>query len=372
MRYSKFLLFAVFAVGLTLVGCVPDGDDTEIERTTSAPSGSVSFEQSEDTEILKAEESPLTGHSSLGRIAYASDRDGDTEIYVADLERGTEVQLTNNESADGDPTWSPDGRHIAYVSDRRGNYGIFLVDEDGSNDIRLTSEQYDSVAPIWSPDGKYILYTRRVEYQYYLIDVESGEERPLTKHDYDTRKAVWSPDSTRVALTVVGDDTGYDQIYIVDVLTGTSERLTTNDLLDYNRPAWSPDGTRIACIRYRGLIVIDLETGKELRLTNSEFRDGDPIWSPDGFRIVHASDRDGTDRSEYDLYVIDVESRTESRLTYNGGFGGDPVWSPDGESIAYSTDFDGDTEIYVVGVESGIVQQLTSNIDGDTAPSWTR
>ncbi len=36
------------------------------------------------------------------------------------------------------PAWSPDGRKIAFVSDRDGNSGIYLMNTDGSGQRRLT------------------------------------------------------------------------------------------------------------------------------------------------------------------------------------------------------------------------------------------
>ena len=46
---------------------------------------------------------------SNGRIAFASDRDGDFEIYSIEPEGTGLLQLTTNAVDDDDPSWSPDG-----------------------------------------------------------------------------------------------------------------------------------------------------------------------------------------------------------------------------------------------------------------------
>ena len=51
-----------------------------------------------------------------GKLAYASDQDGDYEIFIIPAQTGIYVQLTHNEIDDRHPAISPDGSQIAYVS----------------------------------------------------------------------------------------------------------------------------------------------------------------------------------------------------------------------------------------------------------------
>jgi len=62
------------------------------------------------------------------RIAFASARSGDADIYVmpATGEPGA-VRLTTHPAGDGDPAWSPDGTQIAFRSDRGGNTDIWAM-----------------------------------------------------------------------------------------------------------------------------------------------------------------------------------------------------------------------------------------------------
>ena len=50
------------------------------------------------------------------QIAFVSDRDGNTEIYVMDADGGNLRRLTDNPAIDWDPSWSPDGKtHCFHV-----------------------------------------------------------------------------------------------------------------------------------------------------------------------------------------------------------------------------------------------------------------
>ena len=68
------------------------------------------------------------------RNAFASDREGDLDIYVMDADGSNQVNLTDNSSGDNVPDWSPDGSKIAFSSGRdSGGQEIYVMDADGSN-----------------------------------------------------------------------------------------------------------------------------------------------------------------------------------------------------------------------------------------------
>src|SRR2546425_746704 len=105
-----------------------------------------------------------------GKIAFASSRGGNSDIYTMNPD-GTDVtQLTTDPGDDSEPAWSPDGTKIAFstsrdldpacLQDPNGfcNYEIYVMNADGSNQTRLTHESLPDVAPAWSPDGAKIVY----------------------------------------------------------------------------------------------------------------------------------------------------------------------------------------------------------------------
>ncbi len=92
------------------------------------------------------------------RIAFASDADGDLEIYVIGADGSGLSRLTDNSAEDGKPSWSPDGRFIVFSSDRNGPTGLYVMREDGSDVIRLDTGVGKAFTPSWSPDGRYIAF----------------------------------------------------------------------------------------------------------------------------------------------------------------------------------------------------------------------
>src|SRR4051794_37649029 len=70
------------------------------------------------------------GAAGNGLIAFATTRDGDSEIWVMNAAGGGEKAVTQSSAADADPAWSPDGRRIAFHSERDGNAEIYVMQAD--------------------------------------------------------------------------------------------------------------------------------------------------------------------------------------------------------------------------------------------------
>jgi len=68
-----------------------------------------------------------------------------------DADGSNPIRLTDDPGQDSFPTWSPDGSHIAFASDRDGNPEIYVMDADGSNVTRLTNDSVFNAFPAWSP-----------------------------------------------------------------------------------------------------------------------------------------------------------------------------------------------------------------------------
>lgn len=107
------------------------------------------------------------------QIVFASKRDGNVELYLADADGGNQRRLTQNRKLDYFPDWSPDGRRIAFavMEDR----AIYIMDADGSHEQRLTY-QGNAENPTWSPDGTWIAYqsSKDGDFEIYAIDVEKA------------------------------------------------------------------------------------------------------------------------------------------------------------------------------------------------------
>jgi Tol biopolymer transport system component/serine/threonine protein kinase len=96
--------------------------------------------------------------SNGSRIAWVN-RLHDTNIYRAPLTGGgAPTQFITSTLRDEGACYSPDGR-IAFASDRSGSWNIWIARSDGSNQVRVTSFSGPHTGfPRWSPDGRRVAF----------------------------------------------------------------------------------------------------------------------------------------------------------------------------------------------------------------------
>ena len=101
----------------------------------------------------------------------------------------------------------------------------------------------------------------------------------------------------------------------------------------------------------------------------SDGADFDPDLDPTGQWLVYASTQH---RSTSDLYVKGVESTAVRQLTDDPANDATPVFSPDSKWIAYASDRAGNWDLYLISSDGGPSRQLTSSSDDEIHPSFSR
>ena len=155
------------------------------------------------TDTPQYEASPSWSPDGLW-LAYESYIDnpqsgGDLEIFIKPIDDSVEpIQLTFHPEADHSPTWSPQGRKIAFVSTRNGDSDIWLADLDAV-DERFSNLSHNRDAeeyhPAWSPDGAKLTWSSLSSegiQDIYLFDLAQPDLRPKRLNNGDW--SAWSPD----------------------------------------------------------------------------------------------------------------------------------------------------------------------------------
>ncbi len=83
-------------------------------------------------------------------------RDGD--LWITDLDGSNQTQLTDTAASEWESAVSPDGEFIAFATNRDGNDEIYLMSIDGGEAINLTNSPADESWPTWSADGSIIYF----------------------------------------------------------------------------------------------------------------------------------------------------------------------------------------------------------------------
>ncbi len=172
------------------------------------------------------------------------------DLRVLSLDDGVSERLTNDESHETYPCWSPDGKWIAFVewqetSNDEGFNAIYRIPAEGGESVIISSVA-DSIgdgAIAFSPDGKSIAFFSEGKIK--TMPVEGGEAKVLVDDVLSGRHSnlVWSPDGLKIAYNAQSES----KIWITTLATGEKTALKTGLPEDFwiSEFDWSPDGEKI-------------------------------------------------------------------------------------------------------------------------------
>lgn len=236
------------------------------------------------------------------------------QLFTMNADGGQERELLLSSNADEyDPAISPDGQYVAFISDRDGNAELYIGEINASAAVRVsTTSDADEATPAWSPDGNWLVVIRRsttgegAELWRYTNPYSSilGPPGPVNitafvrTNDPDFLMQYnrwanpdWSPDGMWIAFSAdyEGPLDWYipSQVFLVDLqsYTITNPEDPTDRYTDYSieeDPSWSIDGSqlifsardpsapKLVIVRSNGFRVGEIFLGRDRR-----------CWQPD-------------------------------------------------------------------------------------------
>jgi tricorn protease len=360
------------------------------------------------------------------------------ELYTVGKEGGVARRLTSGPGYSSFPRFSADGTQLAFTSQYDGNTEVYVMPGDGGAPKRLTTtatlgrdDISDRMGPnnivmTWENTKPLVVFRSRMKSFNSFngdlftvgLDAELPQHLPLPRGGFTS----FSPDDSKMAFNRIFREFRTwkhyrggmaDDVWIFDFKTGTTENLTNNPAQDIC-PMWGPDN-HIYFISDRdgrmNLFSIDLTNKETKQLTTFKdfdikfpsigkgaivFEQAGYIWrydlvngkaspvpieikedlasgrsalvdaskhiesvspAPDGERVIAVA------RGE--LFSVPAKDGTPRNLTKTPNVHErDAVWSPDGKWIAYNSDTTGENELYVRAQDGkGQPQQLTSGAD---------
>ncbi len=254
------------------------------------------------------------------RVAFVSNRDGNDEIYMMDYDGANQTRITFNKIKDYMPAWSPDQRRIAFTSFRANGPGLYIRNIYEGTEV-LVSAKNTNFSGAFSADGKKLAFCSSMaeegNAEIFVLDLTTGKTRRLTYNRATDTAPSWSPTGREIAFTSDRTGEGAPQIFIMDA-EGANVRKASFGGSYHDAPAWSPWGDQIVFVsrvdKLFDLYLLNIRTNQMTKLTESNARNESPSWSPDGRHIVFSSNMSGS----VQLYSIDYDGQNLHRLTDRG------------------------------------------------------
>lgn len=229
---------AAALVAALLLGCsdaTGSGSDVISDFVfTSAAGGTRGIHRFSDgvvTRLSALDHEDAHPQSAAGRIVFASRRDGNREVYIADLALGEQQRLTSDPWDDAEPSLHPGGGTIAFVSNRSGTPRVWTMNADGSGQQLFATGSSGFVpegAPAWSPSGEYLAFTstRTGTAQVFVVAAAGGSAAQVTHEAMGAFQPAWSSDGSSVVYTTVA---GSLTVRVVPRGGGDWEALAASD-----------------------------------------------------------------------------------------------------------------------------------------------
>jgi tricorn protease len=271
-----------------------------------------------------------------------------------------------------EPSLSPDGKSIAFVS----GGDVWTVPSTGGDARLLVANSATESRPLFSPDGKSLAFvsTRTGNGDIYVLDLTTGETRRVTWDD--TRELIdgWSRDGEWIYFSSNSGeaDSGSADIWRIPAGGGTPMPVTSERMMYEYFAAPSPDGRSVAFVA-SGFANSQWWRKGHSHMDESQIFTFDadhhytaitadgakelwPMWAPDAKRIFYVSDRSGSDN----LWSTAAGSQPQKLTNFTSGRVIWPAIGLDGRAIVFERDFG----IWSFDTGSGKVAQVPINLIG--------
>src|SRR5687767_13006745 len=304
------------------------------------------------------------------RIAFISDANEGSQVWIKDLPDGQVRQLTFGEARAARPRWSPVGNEIAYVRRMGLQGGIWLVSPDGGEPRKIIEGGRN---PNWSWDGKRLVFER--EYDVWTANADGSDQRrvegvPTQDLLLEDRNPAFSPDGSLIAF--FEKDTGpMGDIWVIPSKGGQPRQLTFDSNLG-GTPAWTADGKFIVFSSVRGgsrtLWKVPVAGGPPQPVLASAGEDTEPEISRDGRQLIYTNTR-----NNFILTITDPGSGKTTTLTESRLDVVDPSFSPQGDKVLFfQVAGDGDTHVFSINTDgTGLTQLTRAPADRSVHPQWS-
>ena len=237
-------------------------------------------------------------------VLAASPRDK-ADLYTAHLD-GSDMRMIVSGGMNTDPDFAPDGGSVIFVSDRDGDEDLYLYDMNSGKTDRITDNAANDFAPSFSPDGKELVYVSNQDDPYkweiYAIDVKKGRIARLTDNVYWDGFPRFAANGQSIVFS--SKRNGSEDIYVMRRDGGAQELL-------FSSPADDNDPTLVEeNLFFKSqmdgeweIYQYNLRTKRLVRLTNNSYPDWNPQISSDGKKMLVSRKI----RGRWVLYFINLD-----------------------------------------------------------------
>jgi len=206
----------------------------------------------------------LSPDGKLAAVVIPDPTSGNRDIWLVDLRTGNMTRFTSNPANDWQMTWSPDSQRLAFASDRNGRSSVYVKATDGGDEELLVRLPDRGVFPKdWSKDGS--ILTLGLDSPDGISSLAAmrltGDRTPFAVGGTVSERgneAMLTRDGRWVAF--VSRESGSDDVYVAPFPKGGRRRLSAGG---GGQPRWKGDDSELYFMVPGGAIMAVPIQGKE-------------------------------------------------------------------------------------------------------------
>ena len=319
------------------------------------------------------------------------------EVYVTSADYATTKQITHTPAGEQGVTFAPDNRTLAYASERSGNWELYLAKIERKDDpnfpnatlikeeVLLPSKTIERSYPQFSPDGKELAFIQDRR-KLMVVNLESKKVRQITDGSlwHSTGggfEYAWSPDGKWFTLCFIGNKHDpYSDIGIVSAQGGNITNLTNSGYTS-GSPRWVMDGNAIlfATERYGMrnhaswgsmedvmLCFVNQDAYDKYRLSKEDYELLKEVEKEQEKLKKGADKKDEKkeEAKENKNIVIELDGIQDRivRLTPNSSSLGSAIIDKKGETLYYTAAFESGMDLWKIDLRKKDVKLITKNV----------
>ncbi len=295
-------------------------------------------------------------------------------LWMINTDGTNHQKLTSREGSESSPKWSPSGDRIAFTSNTDEGSEIYIY-WFGTGKIAKTSQLPKSPGALtWSPKGQQLAFTMQV-----------SKAPPIAaKMPKKPKGAKWA-EAPRVTdrLKHEADGRGYvkpgfNHVFVIPADGGTARQLTSGDFNHNGALSWAPDETKIFFsgnrnknweYEFRNSEIYSVAVGSGLikTITNRVGPDYNPKVSPNGKHIAYVGyDDKAQAHQSRRMYLMNSDGSHKKLLSKNlDNSVSNLIWDAKSAGVYFLFDKKGNTKIGYINL-SGKITKIANNVGGTT------
>ena len=166
------------------------------------PDGSPNGKPSQIFATHKATQGTPTFSPDGSKVAFVSNKDGSPRVYMmpipapgASLKNVKAELISRHNKESTAPAWSPDGKKIAYTAMTDGTRQIWIYDLDKRKERQLTRGPGNKENPSWAPDSLHLTFNsmNKLVADIYILNLNQPQTLKITNGEGDKRFPSWEP-----------------------------------------------------------------------------------------------------------------------------------------------------------------------------------